>query len=217
MGAYRSSGDRPEIPSFSRRLRGPAAWGGIGCVLALLFPVLGYVAALLTLEYNARYHWFVLPPYMTRSLVPGVPVSAAVLALTLGYVVVLYGIYAVVYALMYRLMGISPYTPLDWEVRERSTRRVSRLRPSKLIGLLGVLLALLGSVVLFSLNATNGWVAIPPSWRVPGPFPYAGVIFFLFLLLWALLWIFWGLLQGLLSALFYSKDKSEDRRKGGKR
>jgi len=217
MGAYRSSGDRPELPSFSRRLRGPAAWGGIGCVLALLFPVLGYMAALLTLEYNARYHWFVLPPYMTRSLVPGVPISGAVLALTLGYVVVLYGIYAVVYALVYRMVGISPYTPLDWEVRERSTRRVSRVRTSQLIGVLGFLLAVVGGIALVHLNLAQGWVDIPRSWRVRGPFPYAGVDLFVVLLLWAVLWAFWSLLQGLLSALFYSKDKSEDRRKGGKR
>ena len=216
MGAYRSSGDRPEIPSFSRRTRGPAAWGGIGCVMALLLPVLAYAAALLTLEYNAQYHWFELPPDMLEQ-VAGLPVSKAMVTLMVGYAVVFYGVYAVLYAGIYRMAGISPYTPLDWEVRQRGSKRVSRKQSGKLVGFLGVLLAFLGSVLLFSLNATNAWVSIPPSWHVPGPFPYAGVIFFLFLLLWALLWVLWGLLQGLLSALFYSKDKSEDRRKGGKR
>jgi len=210
MGAYRSSGDRPEIPSFSRRTRGPAAWGGIGCIMALLLPALAYAAALITLEYNAQYHWFVLPPYMTQRLA-GLPISGAIAALTLGYAVLLYGIYATVYAFVYRLAGITPYTALDWDVKDRPQKRVSRVRSSKLVGLLGILLALLGSALLVSLNMTNGWVPIPPSWRVPGPFPNAGVFFFVFLLLWALLWVLWGLLQGLLSALLYRRDESQDR------
>jgi len=106
MGIYRHD-DRPEMPSFSRRVRGPAVWGGIGCVMAILLPILSYFAALLTLDYNNFYHWFVVPPtWLAKPW--GLPTSKVVLMLAVGYMVAFYGIYALIYAFLYRVAGISP-------------------------------------------------------------------------------------------------------------
>ncbi len=211
MGMYQSSGsDRPEIPSFSQRTRGSAAWGGIGCVMAFLLPVLAYFAALLTVEYNAQHHWFAIPPNLAARPA-GLPISAAILVLTVGYAVIFYGVYATLYAIIYRAMGISPYTPLDLDRLDREPKRVSHMQTGKLMGVLGFLLALAGGVALVHLNLAQRWVPIPRAWQVPGPLPYAGVYVLAVLLVWAFLWAFWGVFQGLISALFYGKKGASEK------
>ena len=210
MGMYRPSGDRPELPSFSHRTRGPAAWGGIGCVMAVLLPVLAYFAALVTLEYNARYHWFAIPPELAARP-HGLPVSWAIVALGVGYALLFYGLYATLYALLYRAAGITPYTVLDVERPPRRRKRVSQQQISALGGVVGFLLALVGGVALVQMDVAHGWVPIPPSWRVPGPLPYAGVYVFAVLVLWALIWSLWGVVQGLISWWMDARRREEER------
>ncbi len=192
MGFYRGGSDRPEVPSFSERTRAPASWGGIGCVLALLLPVMAYGAAWLTLTYNARYHWLIIPPELARSL-GGLPLSGALLVLMVGYGVLFYAFYAAVYALLYGLTGLSPYTVLDTDRPERRGRR--RAPWGALVGPLLAGLSVVGTWVLLRANAQHHWFPIPPSWQVPGPFPLAGVAFFVFVVLLVLFWTLWSLLQ----------------------
>ena len=211
MGMYRPSGDRPELPSFTKRTRGPAAWGGIGCVMAVLLPVLAYFAALLTLEYNVQYHWFAVPPDLAARP-HGLPVSWAILILTVGYAVLFYGLYSALYALMYRAAGITPYTVLDVERPERRRKRISQQQVSALGSVVVFLLALVGGIALVRMDLTHGWVTIPPNWRVPGPVPYAGVYVFGVLALWAVLWSLWGVVQGLISWSMNARRRDEEER-----
>ncbi len=208
MGFYRPDSDRPPLPSFSQRTRGPAAWGGIGCVMAILLPVLAYFAALVTLEYNAQYHWVTVPPSMLARPA-GLPISWAIATLTVGYLFLFYGVYATLYALLYRALGISPYTALDLERPERRKRR-TRSDLSLLWNVLLFLVAFLGGIFLVQLNLSRGWVTIPDSWKVPGPLPYAGVYLFAIIALWAILWALWGVLQGLLVATARNREQNKD-------
>ncbi|GEM_PF-2722779 len=209
MGMYRPSGDRPELPSFSHRTRGPAAWGGIGCVMAVLLPVLAYFAALLTLEYNARAHWFAVPPVLAARPY-GLPVSVAILALTVGYGVLFYALYAALYALLYRAAGITPYTALDIDRPPRRRKRISQQQLSALGGTVAFLAALVGGIALVQMDLTHGWVPIPASWRVPGPLPYAGVDVFAVLALWAVTWSLWGAVQGLISWWMDARSRRDE-------
>ncbi|NPA93166.1 MAG: hypothetical protein GXO56_05755 [Chloroflexi bacterium] len=209
MGFYQPETDRPPLPSFSQRTRGPAAWGGIGCIMAILLPVLAYFASLVTLEYNAHYHWITIPPNM-QARPAGLPVSWAIFILTVGYLILFYAIYATLYALLYRMLGISPYTALDLERPERRRRR-KKQNFGLLLGVLGFLLAFLGGIFLVQLNLSQGWVPIPDSWKVPGPVPYAGVYLFAVIALWALLWASWGIFQGLLVMFSQSRDKDKEQ------
>ncbi len=206
MGTYHETNDRPEMPSFSQRVRGPAAWGGIGCLLAILLPVLSYFAALLTLEYNAFYHWFAIPAGWTEKPL-GLPISGVLLMLTIGYMVILYGIYATVYAIMYRAVGISPYTALDLDSPARSRKRVSQAQKSRLTGVVLFLTAVLVSYLLLRAELTYQWFPIPPSWLLSGAFPYAGVYVLLLLLVWVFVWALWGIIHGIISALFFKKEE----------
>ncbi len=205
MGMYHTD-DRPELPSFSRRARGPAAWGGIGCLLAILLPVLSYFAALLTLEYNALYHWFVIPAGWTENIA-GLPISGILLMLTIGYTVLLYGIYATVYAIVYRAAGISPYTALDIDRPVRSRKRISQVQKNRLTAVVLFLTAVLVSYLLLRAELTYQWFPIPPSWLLSGAFPYAGVYVLLLLLVWVFLWALWGIVHGIISALFFKKEE----------
>ncbi len=209
MGMYRPSGDRPELPSFTKRTRGPAAWGGIGCVMAVLLPVLAYFAALLTLEYNAQYRWFAVPPELAARP-HGLPVSWAILILTVGYAVLFYGLYSALYALMYRAAGITPYTALDIDRPPRRRKRISQQQVSALGNALVFLAALAGGVALVRVDLARGWVPVPPGWRVPGPVPYLGVYVFVVLALWAVLWSLWGVAQGLISWWMEARRRSEE-------
>ncbi len=207
MGTYRHS-SRPEMPSFSRRVRGPAAWGGIGCMLAVLLPVLSYFAALLTLDYNAFYRWFDVPAqWAARPM--GLPISIIIIILTVGYTIFLYAIYSTIYAIVYRVAGITPYTVLDLEYPPKTRKRISQLESGKLANILIFLAALAGGIGLVHLNAAKGWLPFPPSWLLPGPAPYAGVDVLVVLLLWVSLWALWGIIQAIISATL-KKESPDD-------
>jgi len=208
MGTYRPSGIRPEIPPFHQRIRGPAAWGGIGCIMGILLPVLAYFAALVTLQANAIHGWMPIPPELAARP-GGLPISWAILIVAGAYFFLLYGLYSVLYALLYRLLGITPYTPLDLERLERH-KRPSHYRGNMFMGVVLFLLSLAGGIAVVQMDLSHGWIPIPIAWHAPGPLPYVGAYLLAFLIIWAFLWTLWSTIQGLLSALLYRKTEDDD-------
>lgn len=114
----------------TREAQTHAVWRGIGCLLALIIPLMSWVLAVITVQAAVAGNWPVPYqlmgyPIMPLALwkVPGlVPVLAfiqtqqnlyAILAVTLSYVILAGGVMSVVYAIVYRFVGPSRYGPYD--------------------------------------------------------------------------------------------------------
>jgi len=125
MGRYRDT-----IAAKEQKVKGPhPIWRGIGCLIIIIVPILSFAAANVT-----------MPFFLNRGLIPPellgtpqlpdwlwyAPVLAqivrsmfvrpaifAILLLTLVYILILGGIFSVIYAFMYRMTAPPKYGPMD--------------------------------------------------------------------------------------------------------
>ncbi len=109
-------------------------WRGIGCLMLAFTPVMGWALADLTMGPLSRY--FPMPPEMQGipptvwRVVQRIPDAArlfsdfyARLAYTALYSVVLFGIFTVVYSVIYRASGGGRGSPWDAPMPKQRTRR----------------------------------------------------------------------------------------------
>jgi multisubunit Na+/H+ antiporter MnhC subunit len=90
-------------------------WRGIGCIMLILLPIVSFAGAKLLVQANSRQHWVQMPSELSASFtLPMIGrVLYADLALTAILVVIGFAIITVVYSVIYRIIGISRYGPLD--------------------------------------------------------------------------------------------------------
>lgn len=90
-------------------------WRGIGCFLLILLPIVAFAGAKSLVKANFTQRWVQMPAEMGMSFV--VPVLGRVLFADLAVMVILiviaFAILTVVYAVIYRIIGIPRYGPLD--------------------------------------------------------------------------------------------------------
>ena len=90
-------------------------WRGIGCFLLILLPIVAFAGAKILVEANSRQRWFQIPAELRESFV--VPVIGRVffadLAVTIILIVIGFAVITVVYSIIYRIIGIPRYGPLD--------------------------------------------------------------------------------------------------------
>jgi hypothetical protein len=90
-------------------------WRGIGCILLILLPILSFAGAKILVQANFKQRWVQVPTELLGSFT--VPVVGRViyadLAVAVGLIVVGFAILTVVYAIIYRFLGIPRYGPLD--------------------------------------------------------------------------------------------------------
>ena len=90
-------------------------WRGIGCFLLILLPIIAFAGAKLLVQANRTRRWVQIPAELTGSF--SVPVVGRVIyadiAVTIGLIIVGFAIITVVYAIVYKVLGISRYGPLD--------------------------------------------------------------------------------------------------------
>ncbi len=118
MGMYRIGEPEPDFPSLTERLREHPIWYGLGCLMALLLPLISYGLTLWLLAVNREKGWFAIPPELILReplpLIGRLPPYTLVHALiTLVIALLLFGLLSLVYAILYRLFGGSPYLPFD--------------------------------------------------------------------------------------------------------
>ncbi len=109
-------------------------WRGIGCLMLAFTPVMGWALADLTMEPLSQY--FPVPPEM-RGIPPfvwkavqGIPNAATIfsdfyvrLSYTFLYSVVLFGVFTVLYSVIYRASGGGRGSPLDAPMPKQRPRR----------------------------------------------------------------------------------------------
>jgi len=91
------------------------AWRGIGCIFMVLIPILAYAAAVTLVRENLKQRWVELPSEMLGffSLPSLGRVYYADIAVALGLLFIIFALFTVAYALVYRLVGPSYYGPTD--------------------------------------------------------------------------------------------------------
>jgi hypothetical protein len=103
--------------TYTRREMAPAKrdvhpiWRGIGFILIILTPIMAYACALVLIDENTKQGWVrisrdMLSPYLD-------PLLYVKIGLTLGLMVIIYGIFSMLTFVLYRFMGPPRYGPLD--------------------------------------------------------------------------------------------------------
>jgi hypothetical protein len=113
------------------KVEGPhPIWRGIGCLTILIAPLMAFAAAASTVQIASDLHWPM--PYQLTGY-PTIPTDLwkvgaltpiwtfiqsqnnlyAILALTVIYIIILYGVISVGYAIVYRFVGPSRFSPMD--------------------------------------------------------------------------------------------------------
>jgi len=113
------------------------AWRGIGCLLVVLIPIMGWGLGGVFLEKNVQYGWGVpIPPELnvTPSAVWKFAASSGIspemltpfyarLMLMVVFSVVVYGVLTVAYSVIYRVSGGGRGSPLDVPLSSQPRRR----------------------------------------------------------------------------------------------
>ena len=125
MGRYKDT-----MKHVEQKAKGPhPIWRGIGCGLILLVPILSFAAATVSMPLFLYRGWvpqqLLFTPQIPNWLnyAPGLAQIVqflfgryaifAILLLTFVYIIILGGVFSVLYAFMYRVMAPSRYGPMD--------------------------------------------------------------------------------------------------------
>jgi hypothetical protein len=125
MGRYRDT-----IKEVDRKAAGPhPIWRGIGCLIIVLVPILSFAAASVTMPVlfnrglvpkqllftpeTPTWLWYAPVVAQTFQFLFGRYAIFATLILTFVYILVLGGLFSVIYAAMYRTVAPSRYGPMD--------------------------------------------------------------------------------------------------------
>lgn len=108
-------------------------WRGIGCVMMILIPIMGYAGAVLLVQMNLEYGWLPAPAELMQTVTIPFIGSFEHLYADLIMTVLLslagFAVFNVFYSLMYRFVGPPQYGPQDappGDYRTRKTKRPGR-------------------------------------------------------------------------------------------
>ncbi|MEN4013195.1 MAG: hypothetical protein ROW48_14255 [Bellilinea sp.] len=86
-------------------------WRGVGFLLMIITPVLGYFGALVLIEQNAKQNWFTIPP---EFIAPGQdPMLYLKIGLTILIAFLLFFLFQLISLILLRAFGPSRYGPYD--------------------------------------------------------------------------------------------------------
>jgi hypothetical protein len=126
MGKY----SKFQRPPMTKSTEIHPIWRGIGCLMMVVIPLVSYAGAVKIVDYGIQHYWpfpasflgyVQFPQWVWRAPVLPLLVSpianfrnlGAVAVVTVALIVALAGIFSTVYAITYRFMGPSHYTPID--------------------------------------------------------------------------------------------------------
>jgi hypothetical protein len=100
-------------------------WRGIGCIMMILIPVLSYAAASVLLE-SAPGLGLNFPRDMYQAMMLGdfrLPFTMGEVVLTLGFMVAFFGLFTIVFSMVYRVAGPPKYGPTDAPPIKRKVKK----------------------------------------------------------------------------------------------
>jgi hypothetical protein len=108
-------------------------WRGFGCVMLVIIPLMAFAAAVAIIDLNAQRDWFDIPAELNQlpspdSLVAGLPAWIvddfyAKLLVAVVCAVLFFGIFVIIYSLVYRMSGGYRSSPLDAPPQKRKTKK----------------------------------------------------------------------------------------------
>jgi hypothetical protein len=100
-------------------------WRGIGCVFMILIPILAYAASVTLVRENIKQKWVELPSELLGSItLPSMgKIYYADIVVALAMLFIIFALFTVAYAIVYRLVGPSFYGPLDALPQSKRRRR----------------------------------------------------------------------------------------------
>lgn len=108
-------------------------WRGIGCVMAVLIPLLSYAGAVVLVQENATRSkpwiptlWALMHPVKIPIINYNLPILAAELVVSLALMLVGFALLMVLYSILYSMLGPSRYGPLDSPPIREPVRRSAK-------------------------------------------------------------------------------------------
>lgn len=124
MGKYQTSYRRADEQSTKRKGVHPI-WRGVGFVMIVLIPFMGYAGAMVLLDLNKQYHWYAIPRDLLATGQAD-PLLYVKIGLSILVTLVFYAILTLVTFIINRIFAPSPYGPYDVppsEIYRRPKRR----------------------------------------------------------------------------------------------
>lgn len=127
-GTYSTSGSDAQKPRPGIH----PVWRGIGCLLVIIIPLMSYAGASLLLDANASQGWITIPREVSAPLAiaPLGPIPAiyeelffAKLLVGVFVALVIFGLFTVLYSIVYRAGGGLKPSPLDAPPPRRKARK----------------------------------------------------------------------------------------------
>lgn len=139
MGKYQTFKKKDELP---RNTIHPV-WRGIGCVINLLTPIISWAATMVLLDLAKAQKWpfiyqmagtvtfpliFYQTPYVNivANYLSSIPYLAAMVLFFIAFMILFTGIFALLNAMLYRMIGPPRYTRLDEPAPRVKTKRYTR-------------------------------------------------------------------------------------------
>ncbi len=139
MGKYQTYQKPKELP----RNEVHPVWRGIGCLIIIITPIISWAAAQVLLDFGKAQKWPILyelsspikfpdwvyttPLILTpANYITGTPYFKALLVFFFLLLILFSGVFAVLNAMFYRMVGPPRYTPLDAPAPRVKTKRYTR-------------------------------------------------------------------------------------------
>lgn len=110
MAKYSSRSSEPMEPSRINRKIHPI-WRGVGFVLMVISPLLGYAAMVVFMEENAKQGWVIFPPELILNAPD--PFILVKIILTVLFALIFYGLLIFISFFIFRLFAPPVYGPYD--------------------------------------------------------------------------------------------------------
>jgi hypothetical protein len=88
-------------------------WRTVGCIMAVLIPIIGFTGSLLLIQYNQQYRWVQIPSDFINQTAGGDPYLYIKIGLTLIISFLLYIIFMLVTFVINSAFGPKHYSPVD--------------------------------------------------------------------------------------------------------
>ena len=126
MAKYTKYSARVQVKEREYRIH--PIWRGIGCFMFIIIPIMAYAGASILVEMNIQERWVPLARELYATVtIPFIGYSIEHLYANLIMTALLsllgFGVMMVIYALLYRAMGVSTMGPLDVEPIRHSPKK----------------------------------------------------------------------------------------------